>query len=233
MNVHPPEEAARELTSREGYAAWASCYDDDGNPLIALEGPVVGSMFGPVAGMAALDVGCGTGRQTRALVEAGAKVVALDPSVEMLEQARRKLVGREIAWVRHALPDPLPFPDHGFELAVMGLVAEHIADLAAAMRDLARVVRPGGRLVLSALHPARTAEGQRARFIDPETGLRWPIATIHRSIEEYLGLGEAAGWHLIEEKSLIVGADLAGSHPRAERYVGMPLGWVAAWLNKP
>lgn len=232
MNVHPPEEAARELSPREGYAAWASCYDDDGNPLIALEGPVVRSMFGPVAGMAALDVGCGTGRHTRSLAEAGAKVVALDPSVEMLAQARRKLAGTEVAWVRHALPDPFPFPDQCFELAVMGLVAEHIADLAAAMRDLARVVRPGGRFVLSALHPARTAEGQRARFIDPETGLRQPIATIHRSVEEYLGHGEAAGWHLIEEQSLLVGDDLAGSHPRAARYVGMPLGWVAAWRNK-
>ncbi len=57
------------LPVREGYAAWASCYDDDGNPLIPLEEPEVQRWFGPLTGRRALDLGCGTGRHTRALVE--------------------------------------------------------------------------------------------------------------------------------------------------------------------
>src|SRR5258705_4355384 len=80
-------EAAGELPVREGYAAWASCYDDDGNPLIALEGPAMHRWFGPLSGRRALDLGCGTGRHTAALVAAGAGVAALGVTPAMLARA--------------------------------------------------------------------------------------------------------------------------------------------------
>src|SRR3954452_12248061 len=125
-NCPRPMETADELPVREGYAAWASCYDDDGNPLIALEGPAMREWFGPLQGRRALDLGCGTGRHTLALVEAGADVVALDFTPEMIAQARRKpalQAAAKLLWVRHALPRPLPLRDTTFALAVLGLVA--------------------------------------------------------------------------------------------------------------
>src|SRR5438309_2254025 len=154
-----------ELPVREGYAAWSSCYDDDGNPLIALEGPAMWQWFGPLQGRRALDLGCGTGRHTEALVAAGADVVALDLTPEMMARARQKsrlqdaAMARHVLWVRHALPQALPFPDNSFALAVLGLVAEHLSDAAlrAALAEVARVLVPGGRCLLSALHPDRTA----------------------------------------------------------------------------
>ncbi|MDB5349098.1 MAG: methylase involved in ubiquinone/menaquinone biosynthesis [Planctomycetota bacterium] len=226
MDAKPVQEAPSELSPKDGYAAWASCYDSDGNPLIALEGPAVMAMAGRVAGFAVLDVGCGTGRHTRALVEAGARVVATDQSPEMMERARRKFAGSEVTWIRHTLPEPFPFDGEQFDLAVMGLVAEHVADLATVLRELIRVVKPRARCLLSALHPDRTAEGQRARFIDPETGIRRPIATIHRTIDEYRSIAESSGWLVREEVSLIVPESLVIPYPRAARYVGLPLGWV-------
>src|SRR3954451_5871069 len=98
MIVESPEE----LAVQGGYAAWASCYDDDGNPLTALEGRAVQAWFGPVGGRRALDLGCGTGRHTRALVEAGASVTALDLTPEMLAKARVNLKGHPVGWVRHS-----------------------------------------------------------------------------------------------------------------------------------
>jgi SAM-dependent methyltransferase len=225
-------EAAHELSARDGYAAWSSCYDDDGNPLIALEGPAVERFFGDIGGQAVLDVGCGTGRHTLALANRGAQVVALDQSPEMMAVARRKLAGRDVAWVRHALPYPLPFADGAFSLVVMGLVAEHVADLAAAMREMRRVTRLGGRCILSALHPDRTAQGQRARFIDPETGVRRPIATIHRGVAETRAIVEGAGWRFVAESTLVVPESLVETYPRAAKYAGMPLGWVGCWSSE-
>lgn len=219
------------LPVRDGYARWASCYDDDGNPLIALEGPAVREWLGSLVGRRALDVGCGTGRHTLALVEAGARVVATEPTPEMLALARRKLVGHEVEWVRHALPAPLPFEDATFDLAVLGLVAEHVPRIDLALTEVARVLRPGGRCILSALHTERTAEGQGARFNDPTTGERRPVATILRATSEYLAAAEAAGLRLGEERELVVGPDLAESHPRAVPYLGRPLGWVAWWVK--
>jgi SAM-dependent methyltransferase len=228
-------ETPDELPVREGYAAWASCYDIDGNPLIALEGPAMREWFGPVRGRRVLDLGCGTGRHTLALVEAGADVVALDLTPEMLDRARRnrrlREAARHVLWVRHALPRPLPLGDAKFALAVLGLVAEHLSDaeLGATMAEVARVLEPGGRCLLSALHADRTAEGQRARFIDPETGLRRPIRTFHRTAADYHAAAATAGLTLIGERVLTVHPGLADQFPRARPYIGRALGWVACW----
>ncbi len=233
MNRQSPPESPEELSVQAGYAAWASCYDEDGNPLTALEGPAVQSWFAPLKGCRALDLGCGTGRHTRALVEAGALVTALDFTPEMLARARAKLRNHPVGWVRHALPRPLPFRDESFEMVVLGLVAEHIADLSALLSESARVLAPGGRCILSALHPDRTAEGQRARFIDPETGERRPITTYHRPFEAYRAAAALAGLTSCGEQTLVVPPALAEELPRAGRYVGLPLGWVGCWSKTP
>jgi malonyl-CoA O-methyltransferase len=130
------------------------------------------------------------------------------------------------------LPDPLPFPDSSFDLVVLGLVAEHVQDLATVLIESARVTRPGGRCLLSALHPDRTAEGQRARFIDPSTGERRHIVTIHREVADYLAGAGGAGWSLVEERTMVVTPDLARSLPRAAPYLNRSLGWAACW-EKP
>lgn len=223
-------ESGEELSVEEGYEAWASIYDGDGNPLVAIEGEAVRGLFGDIRGARVIDLGCGTGRHTEALVAAGASVAAaLDLSNGMIQRAREKLRGAPVVFARHAMPGPLPFGDRVFELAVMGLVAEHVAELGAALAEIYRVLRPGGRLLLSTLHPDRTAEGQKARFIDPETGLRRMIATEHRTIEDYLGAARGTGFLLETERTLVVPEALGERLERARRYVGMELGWVGGW----
>jgi SAM-dependent methyltransferase len=225
-------EHAKELAVREGYAAWAACYDHDGNPLISLEGPTLRDLWGNVTGKRALDLGCGTGRHTQALAAAGAFVTALDQSPEMMDLARVKLHSYPVEWMLHSLPAPLPFAAGVFDLVVMGLVAEHVADLKGLLIEVSRVLLPGGCCLLSALHPDRTAEGQRARFIDPASGQRRPITTYHRTVAEYHAAAAEAGLTLTAERTLIVPEELAVHLPRAAPYVGLALGWVARW-DKP
>ena len=227
MSATDPEE----MPVQAGYAAWAPWYDADGNPLTALEEPAMWTRFGLLKGRAALDLGCGTGRHTIALARAGADVVALDFTPEMMAVGRAKLQDWPVRWVVHRLPEPLPFPDASFDLVVMGLVAEHVAELDSVLAEALRVARPGGRLLLSELHPDRTAEGQKARFIDPETGLRRPIATIHRTLDEYRAIASQSGWVAEGEAELIVPPELAEALPRALPYVGRPLGWVGEWVK--
>jgi len=231
MDHELPAEASEELSVQAGYAAWAPCYDDDGNPLTELEGPAVRAWFGPLRGRRALDLGCGTGRHTRALVEAGASVMAIDLTPEMMSRARDKLREHSIGWIRHSLPGPLPFREDTFALVVLGLVAEHVADLSALLGETARVLAPGGRCILSALHSDRTAAGQRARFIDPRTGVRQPITTHHRPLSAYREAAAGAGLILSGEQTLVMPATLAERLPRAARYVGLALGWVACWTK--
>ncbi len=213
----------------EGYAAWAPWYDGDGNPLIALEGPAVMGMIGPVAGLRVLDLGCGTGRHALAMVGAGAKVVGLDASAAMLDVARSKPGAGSVAWVRGSLPGPLPIGSAGFDRVILGLVAEHVERVDRLMIEVARVLRPGGLCVLSALHPDRTAEGQSARYIDPKTGERRSILTFHRPTTAYRAAAAVADLRVVAEADLVVPTALGDTLPRAVRYVGMRLGWVACW----
>lgn len=100
-----------------------------------------------------LDVGAGTGAVSRAAMAATgspAGVVALDPAPAMLMAARRGGVANLVVG---ALPH-LPFPDNAFDAVLSAFVLTHVDDADAAARDMARVLRPGGRAALSAWSPA-------------------------------------------------------------------------------
>lgn len=92
-----------------------------------------------------LDAACGTGDLAIASREAGGDVTGLDFSERMLERARRK--SDAIEWI---LGDvlALPFDDATFDAATIGFGIRNVEDLDAGLRELARVVRPGGRLAV-------------------------------------------------------------------------------------
>jgi malonyl-CoA O-methyltransferase len=159
-----------EADIRTGYDRWAAVYDRDGNPLQALEGPAVRAVVGDPRGLTVLDLGCGTGRHALWLAEAGATVTAVDFSEGMLAEARRKPGAEAVQFVAHDLARPLPFPAGSFDLVVSGLVLEHLADLDHFFREARRVLKPGGRAVISAMHPAMFLKGAQARFTDPSSG---------------------------------------------------------------
>ena len=97
-------------------------------------------------GDAVLDAACGTGDLAVACLRAGAaNVTGLDFSERMLERARRKEAA--IAWVQGDLL-ALPFADGTFDAATVGFGVRNVADLELALRELRRVLRPGGRLAI-------------------------------------------------------------------------------------
>jgi demethylmenaquinone methyltransferase/2-methoxy-6-polyprenyl-1,4-benzoquinol methylase len=92
-----------------------------------------------------LDAACGTGDLAIAAREAGGEVTGLDFSDRMLERARRK--SDAIEWVNGDVL-ALPFDDASFDAATIGFGIRNVDDLDAGLRELARVVRPGGRLAV-------------------------------------------------------------------------------------
>jgi SAM-dependent methyltransferase len=116
-------------------------------------------LLGDVVGRRVLEVGCGSAPCARYLARQGADVIAFDVSAGMLAHARAGAgrTGTAVPLVQADVCE-LPFRDRSFDLAFSAFGGiPFVADSAGAMREVARVLRPGGRWVFSVTHPMRWA----------------------------------------------------------------------------
>ena len=208
---------------RDGYDRWARAYDHDANPLPALEDPQVREALGDVRAREVVDLGCGTGRHTEWLVAAGARVTAVDFSEAMLEQARRKVPAADVRFIVHDRHEPLPLDDASFDAVVSGLVLEHLRDLDAFFAEAHRVLKPQGRAVVSAMHPAMFLRGSRARFTDPDSGEIVAPGSLPHRLGEFVMAALNAGFALRGLDEHAPDAEFVRRYPRAERYEGWPM----------
>jgi SAM-dependent methyltransferase len=120
-----------------------------GRHAFAVESAAVRRACGDLAGRRLLDAGCGTGRFSVALAGHHTSVVGVDPDPAMLDLARTRTTGG----CARAVVEHLPFPDGSFDLTVAVTVLEFVAHPVAAVAEMARVTRDGGRIVIGALNP--------------------------------------------------------------------------------
>jgi ubiquinone/menaquinone biosynthesis C-methylase UbiE len=218
---------------RAGYDRWSAVYDHDANPLQALEGPVVRRAVGDPRGLSVLDLGCGTGRHALWLAEAGASVTAVDFSEGMLAQAREKPGAATVRFLAHDLHQPLPFPAGTFDLVVSGLVLEHLRDLDLFFGEARRVLKPGGRAVVSAMHPSMFLRGSQARFTDPVSGELVQPGSIAHPIGAFVMSAVRAGFALAAIDEVAPDTEFAGRFPRAANYIGWPMLIVLSMVRSP
>ncbi|WP_027345284.1 class I SAM-dependent methyltransferase [Hamadaea tsunoensis] len=165
--------ARRAVTSGENRRASRHWWDEDADEYQAEHGDFLGRadfvwcpeglreedarLLGDVAGRRVLELGCGAAAAARWLVAQGAEVVALDLSGGMLRHARE---AADATGLRPALVQAdalaLPFGDAAFDIVCTAFGAiPFVDDSALAMREVFRVLRPGGRWVFSVTHPMR------------------------------------------------------------------------------
>jgi ubiquinone/menaquinone biosynthesis C-methylase UbiE len=218
-----PAAAPQVLPTREGYDVWASIYDDEDNPLIRMEEPEVTRLLGEVEGLDIADIGCGTGRWTLKLAEAGARLTGLDFSDAMLVKARAKPGAAAVRFIHHDLSLPMPLPDATFDRVVCSLVLEHIVDLRLLFAEMRRICRPNGFVVVSAMHPAMMLRGIQARFSHPETGRDTRPQSHANTIADCIMAALQAGLLLEHIGEHAVDEALAAQSPRARKYLGWPM----------
>jgi len=197
------------------YACAAAAYDQeaprDSGSLTAVEEVVVLSLLRRLRFHDVLDAGTGTGRHALRLAQMGKRVVGIDLCEPMLEVARAKAreLGLDVEF-RRASVLAVPEADESFDLVLSALALAHVEDLAGATRELVRVLRPGGHLIISDLHPdiqkqwgtGCTAAVKDGRLVigDYAQGLegtlqspQLPFPQYHGSVDEYVDGIEAAG----------------------------------------
>jgi ubiquinone/menaquinone biosynthesis C-methylase UbiE len=195
-----------------------------GNWLLDLEEPEVDRALGDVKDLDVLDVGAGTGRHAIRLAASGARVTAVDFSEEMLAKARQKPGAERVRWLVHdvARHEALPFGDNSFDRVLTALVLEHIpiGELAHFFRDLGRVVRNDGVIVVTAMHPAMFLRGVSANFRD-ESGEVRPRSYV-ATLSDYVMGAVEGGLVSVALAEHSVDEGLAARNERSRKWLGWP-----------
>jgi ubiquinone/menaquinone biosynthesis C-methylase UbiE len=191
------------------YDSFAQAYSSENAVNLAnayYERPATLALAGDVAGRRILDAGCGSGPLFAALRERGALMSGFDSSAGMLELARQRL--GDDADLRVAdLGSPLPFPDGAFDDVVASLVLHYLEDWTEPLAELRRVLKPGGRLIASVMHPllghrvARPGADYFATYqwddeITTASGQSYVLTYWHRPLPAMIDAIVAAGFRI-------------------------------------
>jgi SAM-dependent methyltransferase len=177
-------------------------------------------MLGDVRGRDVVDLGCGNGYLTHKMARSGARVTGIDQSLGMLESARRARGDREPAvdFIHASMEDMSLVPSTSFDVAVSNYVLHDVANYEAAVREVHRILRPGGKFVVVLTHPCfscgpRTWERVASDSPRPEESyaygvdryfshdsylMKWdgfePVPYFHRPIRDYWAAFRSAGF---------------------------------------
>jgi ubiquinone/menaquinone biosynthesis C-methylase UbiE len=199
MSIHGPQSATI-LPAQEAYALWASTYDQTPNPLLSLEERLLAPVLSTFAHRDIVDLGCGTGRWLRHLEAlAPRSLTGLDSSPAMLAEARKKC-RKSIALIQ-ANSAAIPLPDESADCVLASFLLSYIPHIPAFASEIARILRPGGTLLISDLHPDATTYGWRRTF--RSAGNLFEIATFPYTLLDLVAAIHAAGFRLeqIDEPS--------------------------------
>jgi len=186
----------------QAYDHCARTYDEDHSShasweVTAVEEIVVLSLLRHIRFNDVLDAATGTGRYAVRLAQMGKRVAGIDTNEQMLAQARAKSsqLGLDIEFQRASVLT-IPQADESVDLVICALALGHVKDLATAVRELVRVLRCGGLLIISDLHPdIQKAWGPNYTMV--VDGQEVPFPNYHGDIREYLDSLDAAGAELL------------------------------------
>lgn len=225
--------------------AWIDTVQNDANRKFVLDEPMLAEC-GEVSGKMVLDVGCGEGRFCRMLADRGAIVTGIDPTQDLIEAAKGRHGNIDF---RIAGGENLPFEDATFDLVVCYLVLIDIPDFRAAIAEMARVLRPGGKLVVANLQSfattrelpwVRDANGNKVHFAvdnyNQEIGMdvAWngiSIVNFHRPLAAYLNCFIENGLVLTKFLEPVPTDEAIAQAPNLADYRRVPIMCVMTWLK--
>jgi len=225
----------RTLDVEAGYAAWAPFYDTTMDN--RLDFPLLSSLelVDWSNATSAVDLGCGTGRIGAWLTARGVRRVdGIDASAAMLDQARAKKIYEGLVCADAAATG---LTGQAYDLVISSFAISHIPDLAGFYAEGARLVSPGGRIVLVDYHPFMLLKGIPTHFNAPN---REPvaIANVVHLFGDHIEAGRRAGLSLLELREQLVDAEWVEQNrrlfgePRLASHVGHPVSFAMVWAHE-
>jgi ubiquinone/menaquinone biosynthesis C-methylase UbiE len=216
------------MAAAPAYDLWSSTYDGESeNLVVALDEVMFAELLEPceLSGKVVVDVGCGTGRHwAKMLARNPAQLLGFDVSKGMLARLVEKHAEANVHLVAdHRLDD---LADASCDFLVSNLALSHFPDSAAALLEWARVLKPGGDLIVTDLHPS-AAEGGDCTF--RHHGEVKAIQLFVHSPDSLKLSANRSGFSLLKMVERVVGPSMRGSYEargaRAEfdRMNGRPL----------
>ncbi|MCJ8164485.1 class I SAM-dependent methyltransferase [Pontibacter sp. E15-1] len=184
------------MDPKHAYDIWAAQYDTNLNRTRDLEAKALRTVLAEIPFRNCLEIGCGTGKNTEWLLEQAAHVSAVDFSVEMLAKAREKITSERVLFVQADITQPWAFGAEHYDLVSFSLVLEHIENLEAVFKEVAKALVPGGYVYLGELHPFKQYSGSKARF-DTEKGLQIVTCYTHH-ISDFVQAAKQHGLAVVD-----------------------------------
>lgn len=215
-----------------GYTSWAPRYDGP-NPAIEREEPIVQAFLAGIPPGAALDAACGTGRHAATLATLGHTVIGVDATEAMLAIARTKVPAADF---RIGYLESLPVDDATIDVLTCALALTHVERLRPVVREFARVLRPGGRAIISDIHPFMAMTSGVAAFPtdDGSPGFPFVVNRTH-NLGEYVQAFLDAGFRIagctepVVTEDMIAGFPTYRAYPDATREAFLDLPYLLIW----
>lgn len=197
------------MNIQEAYNHWSATYDTDKNLTRDLDCLVTANTLSNLKFKSAIELGCGTGKNTLLLSQIAETVHAMDFSQSMIQRAKGKLGSGNVNFSISDITKPWACNDQSADLVVCNLVLEHVENLSLIFSEAFRCLVEGGKFFVCELHPFRQYQGTKANFQKEQENVEI-LAFVHH-ISDFFDTGRSYGltvrefkewWHTQDQNSV-------------------------------
>ena len=186
------------MSIEKSYNIWASQYDTNENRTRDLDKKSTIETLSKYKFENVLELGCGTGKNTKWLLERAKRIIGLDFSQEMLNKAKEKISDERVVFKRADLTEKWEIQNNFADLITCSLTLEHIKNLNHIFNQANLKLKKSGLFFISELHPFKQYSGSKAKY-ETENGTKELEVYIHH-ISEYIDDAKNNGLEFVEMK---------------------------------